>query len=387
MIKVLFVYTHTVLGGGETMLVRTIASVDRNRIDPVAVVSDRNERLRQTLMGIGVPVISIHDANRPLRNKALKAIFQLPNFLFLTMKMVSIISKERPDIIHAGLSYSALWSIVPARLFRKRFVWVGQTLSDFFAYPIITRFLMRFSHMTILTCADFRRLLKERDMLAIGATEVIYTGLPNDLFRSRDDGGPAFSVGAGRVPRPIVALIARFDESQKGFGHFFEMAAIIHREMPHVRFVIVGAPANPSERSFKDRLGVLARRLCIQDVLSYAGLIAPLDGFFPYTDVIAIPSTYEAPSAVAMEAGAAAKPVVAFAVGGIPEVVQDGETGYLVPHGDVRGLAEKTMALLRDPVLARGMGERGRAFVQAHFSEENLGRRYMNLYESLMAST
>ncbi len=383
MIKVLFVYTHTVLGGGETMLVRTIASLDRKRINPVAVISDRNDRLHEALTRIGVSVIRIHDANRPLGNKLLKALIQFPNFIFLTMRMSLIVLKEGPDIIHAGLSYSALWSIVPARLFGKKFVWVGQTLSDFFAYPVITRFLMYFSHTTVLTCADFTRLLGQSGMLASGPTEVIYTGLSNDLFRARDEES-VFDIGGSHVQRPIVALIARFDESQKGFAHFFEMAQIINEKMPHVHFVIVGAPVNPIEQALKARLDILAQRLHIQDVLFYAGFITPLDGFFPYADVIVIPSVYEAPSAVAMEAGAAGKPVVAFSVGGIPEVIRNDETGYLVPYGDVSGLAEKTIALLQNPVAARAMGEKGRRFVRENFSEEKLGQNYTRLYESLM---
>ena len=84
-----------------------------------------------------------------------------PNFIFLNIKMIAIIARENPDLVHAGLSYSALWSIVPARLFGKKFVWVGANLVRSFRIPFLSKLLMRFSDVTILTCADFNRLLEE----------------------------------------------------------------------------------------------------------------------------------------------------------------------------------------------------------------------------------
>ncbi|MGC9598976.1 MAG: glycosyltransferase [Minisyncoccia bacterium] len=383
MTKVLFVYTHTVLGGGETMLVRTISGLDKKRIASVAVISSKNERLYQELTRAGIRCVRLHDKNRPWKNKVFKAIVQIPNFLLLNVRMFFIIVKEKPDIVHAGLSYSALWSIVPARLLGKKFVWVGQTLSDFFAYPFLSKMLMRLSDVTVLTCADFNRLLKENGMAGVGRTEVIYTGLPQNVFESHS-GGPILNIGEHHIKRPIVALIARFDESQKGFGYFWEMAGIIHGKMPAVNFVVAGAPVNAAEEEFKKRLDALAKKLGIWDNLFCVGFVNDLPVFFPCVDVVVIPSTYEAPSAVAMEAGAGGKPVVAFAVGGIPEVIRNGDTGWLVPHGDARGLAEKTMLLLREPEKAARMGERGREFVRKTFSQERLAENYSRLYESLV---
>ncbi len=382
MIKILFVYTHTVLGGGETMLLNTIAGLDREKFTPVAVISPKNERFAGELARINVRTIMIQDVNRPRKNKLAKAFMQIPNFISLNLKMIRIIMREKPDVVHAGLFYSALWSIVPARLCGKKFVWVGQTLSDFFAYPFLTKFLMRFSQRTILTCGDFNRLLREHGMVDVGKTEVIYTGLAKSVFEKRA-GGPELSVGEYRIKRPIVTLIARFDESQKGFNYFWDMAKIVHEKMPEVNFVIAGAPVNDIEREFKVRLDALAEKFGIAQNLFCVGFVNDLPNFFPFVDVVVIPSTYEAPSAVAMEAGAAGKPVVAFAVGGIPEVVRNGETGYLVPHGDAAGLAEKTMLLLRDPGHASLLGEKGREFVEKSFSREKLAENYGRLYVSL----
>jgi len=384
MIKVLFVYTHTVLGGGETMLMRTISSFNREDVLPIAIISQKNERLFTQLSSVGIETYFINDENRPLKNKFLKALIQIPNFLVLNLKLFFIILKTKPDIVHSGLFYSALWSILPSKLSGKKFVWVGQTLSDFFSYPLISKFLLFFSDATILTCADFERLLAERKMLEFGKTQVIYTSV--DIPNTRENNLHP-NINGLSINRPIVSIIARFDESQKGFIYFWKMAKIIHQEMPEVSFVVAGAPVNEIEQEFKSRLDKLAIEFGIRDSVSYVGFVSDLPHFFSCVDVVVIPSVYEAPSAVAMEAGASGRPVVAFSVGGIPEVIKNEENGYLVLFENFDGLAQKTMWLLKHPEVANSMGEKGRVFVEKMFSKEKLAENYMRLYKSLLSKT
>ena len=384
MIKVLIVDTHTSFGGGETMLLRMVSGFDRKRVEPLVVVSARNERRLTELRRLGIPCVALRDINLAWGNKFLKVLAQLPNFILLNFRIAALIVKEKPDVIHAGLFYSALFSFLPARLFGKKFIWVAQTLSDFLAYPSLSKMLLRFSDKTILTCADFNRLLKENNMPGREKTEVIYTGLEESFFEKRES-GPVVEVNSFSIKRPIVALFGRYDPMQKGHPYFFEAARLIHVACPQANFVIVGGAGNGAEKAYQKELETLSVKLGIRDHTFFIGYIAGDPAwFFPYVDVVMIPSSYEAPSAVAIEAGAAGRPVVAFAVGGIPEVVQEGETGYLVPHGDAKALAEKTIALLSDPQKADAMGEKGREFTKEKFSQEKLVAGYTHLYESLV---
>ncbi len=84
---------------------------------------------------------------------------------------------------------------------------------------------------------------------------------------------------------------------------------------------------------------------------------------------------------VLLEAMAAARPVVATPVGGTPELVVDGETGLLVPAGDVDALADALRRLLDDPELAARMGEAGRRRVEERFTAERMVERVLELYE------
>jgi len=78
-------------------------------------------------------------------------------------------------------------------------------------------------------------------------------------------------------------------------------------------------------------------------------------------------------------------PVVATAVGGTPELIEDGSTGFLVPPGDAAALAERVVLLLKDPGLARAMGERGRQRVEGGFNMDRMADRFLGLYRDLLA--
>jgi glycosyltransferase involved in cell wall biosynthesis len=101
-------------------------------------------------------------------------------------------------------------------------------------------------------------------------------------------------------------------------------------------------------------------------------------------DVFVLPSVTEGLSIALLEAMACHCPAVATSVGGNPEVVVDGETGFLVPPKDPQAMAEKILVLLRDPALAQKMGQAGRRRVEEHFSLERMVEEYEKVYGEVM---
>jgi hypothetical protein len=99
--------------------------------------------------------------------------------------------------------------------------------------------------------------------------------------------------------------------------------------------------------------------------------------------VVTLPSLAEGLPMAILEAMACARPVVATSVGGTPEAVLDGVTGLLVPVNDAEALGAAVIRLLRDPQLARSMGEAGRRRVEAHFTVERFLRAIEALYQDL----
>ena len=114
-----------------------------------------------------------------------------------------------------------------------------------------------------------------------------------------------------------------------------------------------------------------------------AGFRTDLDRLLPSLDALVLPSYSEGLPNVVLEAFAAGVPVVATAVGGIPEIVADGENGYLVPPGDATALAARMRDLLGSRSRRREMGQRGKERVQEEYTFETQARAYARLFAVL----
>ncbi len=172
---------------------------------------------------------------------------------------------------------------------------------------------------------------------------------------------------------PVVGVIARL-QREKGVGHFVEAAAHVARQVPGARFVIVG------DGPLRDQLSGLAQRLGVRDRVDFLGFRLDAPALMPLLDVLVVPSLSEGTPLVILEAMLAGVPVVASAVGGIPEQIRHGREGLLVAAGDARALAQAILALLERPAYAHQLGDAGRQRSAACFSPELLVRRTEDVY-------
>ena len=138
-----------------------------------------------------------------------------------------------------------------------------------------------------------------------------------------------------------------------------------------------------------ERVSVEAQvqRLGLSDRVRFLGGQEYVEEILPLADVFLLPSLHESFGLVALEASACRVPVVATSVGGTPEVVTDGVTGFLREPGDVDGLAEATELLVADPERAAAMGRAGRERAEGEFAIDRIVPRYLALYESLLAES
>ena len=129
------------------------------------------------------------------------------------------------------------------------------------------------------------------------------------------------------------------------------------------------------------RFNSIISGLNIKDKVIFTGLRKDVPELLNGIDILVMPSLREGLPIVALEAMAKAKPVVATNVGGNPELILDGHTGYLVPPKDHMALAKAIEKLVRDKALARKFGENGYARVKEHFSIEKMVQETEKLYE------
>jgi len=121
--------------------------------------------------------------------------------------------------------------------------------------------------------------------------------------------------------------------------------------------------------------------------VTFAGWQSDVVRFTRAMEVFVMPSRWESASAAILTAMACGKPIVATAVGGNPELIEDGRSGILVPPDDPDRMARAIAELLDDPVRARAYGRRGREVVAARFTLAHMAEGYGRLYRSLRPGT
>ncbi|HLZ25603.1 MAG TPA: glycosyltransferase [Ktedonobacterales bacterium] len=177
---------------------------------------------------------------------------------------------------------------------------------------------------------------------------------------------------------PVAGIVARLTPV-KDQGVFLRAAQIVRDRLPQARFVVVGGGP---ERSM---LETLAAELGLGDAVLFTGQIASSDLVLPAFDVAVLCSRHEGMPNALLEAGAWGVPQVAIAVGGVPEIVLDGQTGLLAQGRDVDALAARMHRLLSDPALARRFGEASRQHVATKFSTGAMIRHYEEIYTAVAA--
>ena len=160
-----------------------------------------------------------------------------------------------------------------------------------------------------------------------------------------------------------------------------EIFAKVKEEFPDVRLVMVGdGPERSAAKYRAESLGVA------EDVL-FVGKKSNIADYLGVSDVFLLPSELESFGLAALEAHACELPVIATRIGGIPEVVNDGESGFLSDIGDIDRMAANTLKLLKDDDLRRQMGARGREISVQRYSTQAIIPQYIDFYEKVLNKT
>jgi glycosyltransferase involved in cell wall biosynthesis len=178
---------------------------------------------------------------------------------------------------------------------------------------------------------------------------------------------------------PLVLFAGRLAE-QKRVDDLLKALDLLQHVQPDVCTLIAG------DGPLRERLEETAHGYHLDDKVRFLGHRNDVPRLLAAADLLVLPSSYEGLPNVVLEAMRFRKPVVATAAPGTTEVVVDGETGLLVPVGDVIVMTRAIRDLVRDPALARRLGEAGRARAEAHFGADTMVAHFAELYEHLARS-
>ena len=174
---------------------------------------------------------------------------------------------------------------------------------------------------------------------------------------------------------PLVGTVANF-KSHKGYPYLLEAAQTVCRVLPDARFLLVGTGPR-LDREQRD-----AKELGLDETVVFTGFREDALRLMAALDLFVLPSLQEGLSIALIEAMGLGRPAVVTNVGGLPEVVEDGAQGLVVPPANSRALAEAILTILADQELRRNMGERARLRA-ANFDIRRAVRRMEEVYEDL----
>lgn len=233
----------------------------------------------------------------------------------------------------------------------------------------------------------FLRVLMEADWVSCVAeteTQRLSTELPD--LAPRISTIPNALPLPDTIPSPLpmpprLACIGRLVKV-KNFGMAIRAFALVAPEFPQARLVFAGD--GPERAGLEE----LTRELGLTEVVEFLGWMPPsaIPDFVNTVTAVVLPSNTEGLPLVAVQAAQLGRPVLATAVGGVPEIVQDGVTGLLVPRQDVMALAEAMRIVLGDPARAQAMGQAARAQSTAQRDFEAVVAAYEQVYERLTAA-
>jgi glycosyltransferase involved in cell wall biosynthesis len=389
-VRVLFVDHTAKIGGGEIALLNLVRSLDGAFVYPIVLLFAEGplaERMRLLAETHVLPVSADVGtaAKDQLGWKSLLQMRAVMHALRHVFKVARFASNVDAQIVHTNSLKADIIGGLAGRLAGIPVIWHirDRIDSDYLPSQVVRIFrkLSRIipSYVIANSAATLATLhLTEEERLR---ARVVHNGCRSVVHDGCNVDSSQQSAASERGVR--IGLIGRISP-WKGQHIFIQAAALIHRRYPAARFEIIGAPLF-SEVEYESQLHELCRTLDLTNVVQFAGFVEDVPARVAQLDIVVHASTTGEPfGQVIIEAMAGEKPVVATNGGGVPEIVQDGITGLLVPMGDVEKMAEALDYLLANPDVAHQMGQEGRSRVLANFTIQRTARMVESVYREVL---
>ncbi|MBU6391594.1 MAG: glycosyltransferase family 4 protein [Planctomycetota bacterium] len=380
-IKVLHVITRLEKGGAPSALLEVLRRCDAKQFEhhiATGIASEPENDMISYAKNIGLRVFVIPTFVRDIH---------LFLDLITLLKLYFLVRKGGYDIIHCHTSKGGFIGRLAARLANGRCIiysphgdifegYFGKVKTCFFTW--LEKFAAKFTDKIITLTKSGIEPYAKAGIGNPSQFEYIYNGVDIQALEKRktDRTQKRREVGIGNDC--FVVVTAGRLVPVKGHTYLITAFARVVKEIPNVRLVFLG------DGELKEALFVQTKTLGLENHVLFLGMRTDVPEIISASDLFVLPSINEGFGVVLLEAMAMKCPIVATNVGGIPEVVLDGETGILVPPKDPEQLAGTIIKLIKDSTLARQLAESGYQRLKAYFDIKDTIVKIEHLYKELL---
>lgn len=291
--------------------------------------------------------------------------------ILAVLRLSRILKQTSPDVLHLHTSHAHTLGLLAGRLAKVRNI-------------VVTRRMAR-AITGAFSALKYRRADRIVAISEVVQAILIEAGIPERkiaLIRSAIDCPEPYPPGDLRAElgldsdTPVIGTVATLVE-QKGHRCVFEAMRTVKARYPKVRLLVAG------EGPLETELRTLAGTLGLEREILFLGFRKDVPKVLNTLDVFVLASLGEGLGVALLEAAWCGLPSVATNVGGVPEIVKEGSTGFLIAPGDSASLAERVTYLLEHPEQRRKLGGNAKTLVREKFSVETMVRRYCDLYRDL----
>lgn len=356
--RILHVIATSAFGGAQD-LVLNLCRITRDDYD-VSVVTTPGGVLIDQLREAGITVYELH--------------IERNNHPLVAARLRKLIRDVAPDIVHAHDARAAFMSsLAVGRAQQPRILYHIQIFNPWRERFNLNTVLDRVAHRKaarVIACSEFLKGYLEKEQRFDGNKIV---PIPNCIDTERFAPRPATGAEDEVVLMTCVRLVA-----DKGLAYLIDAMGLLHRNLPQLRLVIAG------EGELRERLEQQVRDLGLEDVITFAGYIDDVPAALAASDIYVQPSLVEGIPLSVLQAMSMAKPVVATAVSGTPEVVRHEETGLTVPSADAKALASAIQEMVNQPARREAYARAGAALVESGYSLASLREKAVNVYQQVL---
>lgn len=366
-LNVLHLRASTGFGGADTILLSICEHLDPRRFN-VSILATFPDRFEETFLTsearrLGIPCKALRYSHR----------FSLQNIGYF----LKYLKSQRIDIIHShGYRENVLASFA---IYLKNMAsistihgWTTGSLRKQFDFLVL-----RAAHRILAVSSTV-----QKELLSAGIPQRKVFLFPNfvdiEKFQKRPPKKALQETYDIRAGQFIVGTASRLS-SEKGIDYLIRAAQIVVEQFRNVSFLIVGD--GPERKTLEN----LSRSLDLSQVIRFAGYQEDMESMYNLMDLYVSSSLQEESPRSILEAGACERAIVATDVGGVSQIIQDGETGALVPARQPHRLAEEIANLIQNKHLCEQYGERVRNYVSLKFSLRESIRDLESVYERVFS--